>query len=219
MTGRRDAHDTRHKELSSLCSAAHLELRMKFRAPYSCCVFTLQLKGKGRAAGLKAASSWLQTPGREVDALYCCLHQAVYPSNVQIARDNPPRPSVPVLVPALTNAALPTHTSSLLDSHTPKHLIYANVRSVPSERSQLPLHLSARKWKTCEGKRKKGSREIYCPNDFKCFQELLENSWTWMSATELLNILWQYENNSGCNNRYNTKALQRNDSMKLNEPQ
>lgn len=67
----------------------------------------------------------------------------------------PQRPWAPVLVPALTNAALPTNTTSLLDSHTPKHLIHATVCSVPSERSQLPLHLRARKWKTCVRERKK----------------------------------------------------------------
>lgn len=71
-------------------------------------------KAKAELLVLKAVSSWLQTPETEVDALYRCLHWAVYPSN---SHENPQRPSVPVLYPALTNAALPTNTISL--SHTP----------------------------------------------------------------------------------------------------
>lgn len=62
---------------------------MKFIALSRRSVFTLQLKTKDRATGLKAVSSWLQTPEIEVNALYCCLQRAVYPSNVQTAMRTP----------------------------------------------------------------------------------------------------------------------------------
>lgn len=171
---------------------------MKFRAPSRRCVFTLQLKGKGRAAGLKAVSSWLQTPETEVDALYRCLHWAVYPSN---SHENPQRPSVPVLYPALTNAALPTNTISL--THT-KHLIHTNVRSAPSVRWQLPLHPSVRRWKTCERKRKKGSHKVYCQKRLQVFSginwrqlDLGVNNWITELHSRSITVTvdkWQQEN-------------------------
>lgn len=41
--------------------------------------------------------------------------------------------------------------------------------------------------KTYERKRKKEVTKFTVKNNFKCFQELIEDSWIWVSTTELLN--------------------------------
>lgn len=41
--------------------------------------------------------------------------------------------------------------------------------------------------KNMRGKEKKEVTKFTVKNDFKCFQELIEDSWIWVSTTELLN--------------------------------
>lgn len=151
-------------EAGSLCSTAHLGLCMKFIAPCRRCVFTLQLKGKDRACGLKAVSSWPQTPEVEVNVLYLCLHWAVYPSNVQTAMRTPRDHQF--LFCTQLSLLLPTHTNI-------KRLIHTNVHSAASVRWWLPLHLSVRRWKTSERKRKKEVTRFTVKTTFKCFQEFI----------------------------------------------
>lgn len=104
-------------EARQLCSIAHLRLCMKFTAPSRHCVFTLQLKSKGRASGSKSVSSWLQTEEIEVNALYHCLHWAVYPSNVQTAK-RAPRGHQFLLCIQLSRMLPFSQTQSLTQTHT-----------------------------------------------------------------------------------------------------
>lgn len=123
---------------------------MKFIAPSRRrCVFTLQLKGKDSATGLKAVSSWLKTP--EIRRGRCSLLLPP-PSSLPFKRSdnhgNPQRPSVPVQYPALAAAAQPqTHTQRNI-----KRLIHTNVLSAGSVRWRSPLHPRIRRWKTSERK-------------------------------------------------------------------
>lgn len=182
------------------CSIAHLGTCMKFIASSRRCIFTLLLKGKDRATGLKEVSSWLQTPEIEVDALYRCLHQAVYPLNVQTAMTTPRDHQFLFCIHLSLLLPFPqTHTQRNI-----KRLIHTNVLSAGSVRRRLPLHPSIRRCKTSERKEKKGSHKVHCQNKLKCFQELIEDSWMLVQTTEIKKkiLFWTLEHTGLTSHKY-----------------
>lgn len=178
ITEQQDHHCFHRMRQAGLCSVAHLGLCTKFIAPSRRHVFTLQLKGKDRASGLKALSSWLQTAEIEVDALYRCLRWAVYPSNVQTAMRTPRDHHFLFCIQPSLLPFPQTHTYTHI-----KHLIHTNVCSAAPVRWRLPLHPSTRRWKTSERKRKKEVTKLTVKTTSSVFR-----NWILVSTAEFLSV-------------------------------
>lgn len=146
---------------------------MKFTAPSRRCVFTLQLKGKGRPSGFK---SGLQLAPNTRDRGRCSLSLpplSALPFKRSDSHENPQRPAVPVLYPALT-ACCPPHKHTRTQTSSVSFTPARSPRCLSTTEHHEVKNISERK--------KKGSHKVHCQNNPKCFEELIEGSWMLVST-------------------------------------
>ena len=133
---------------------------MKFIAPFQTPYFHLAVERHRQSFWFKGS---LQLATNTTDRGRCSLSLpplSSLPFKRSDSHENPQRPTLPVLYPALSAAAaaaLPTNTHTYTHPHPHtdmhiKHLIHTNVCSPASVRWQLPLHPSTRRRKTFERK-------------------------------------------------------------------